>query len=442
MDLVSLLLLIALPALLVMSGLFSGTETALFSLTPHESARLAQRQHAAPQAVTRLLSAPRGLLMTLLIANMLINVLYFTLSTVLINHWQEMGMIGGPGAGGVAVLTLLSIIVVGEVLPKQVAAQRATNWSLIVARPMLMFHRSLAPMRSVLERAVVSPLARLFEPGVKPPEFSPDELDAVLTLSRRGGAIDHGEQQMLRKVLELGQLRVLDLMVPRVAIHGHNIDRSAKELIDLARETRLRHLPVYEGSLDKVIGIALSRDILMSPPASSDEIRRLLKPAHFVPEIVYADALLTKLREASQTIAIVVDEYGGTSGLVSLEDIVEQVVGDIPGAYDSKSEEPIESAGDGAYRVDAGLAVREWAELFGQNPTISEMASGAATLGGLVMAALGRLPEVGDTVSLGNIVLKVDRMQGRCIETLLVTLRDETSNDLPESQRDKGGGNE
>lgn len=422
MDAVSLILLLALPVLVICSGLFSGSETALFSLTPHQRARLAKTQSLPAQAATRLLSQTRALLVTLLISNMLINVLYFTLSTLLLDRWLERGTIGGGLAVGGAMATLMGVILFGEVLPKQIAAQKALAWSTWVAVPLLAVHRVISPVRAAAQTLIITPLARLIAPPSRPPELSPDELETMLTLSRRRGVIDLNEQQLLQQVLELGQIKVRDLMVPRVDIHGHDIHAPAKELYELAAQTRLRHLPVYDRELDTVLGVALSREIILNPPKNAQAIRKILRPAHFVPEIATADQLLAKLRDAGVTFAMVVDEYGGTAGLVTLENVVEHIVGDIPGAFESGDEPVVEQLGKGVFRVGAELSVHQWDEWFGRNPAIVKAAGGAATLGGVVIGLLGRLPAEGDAVTLGNVVMTVDRVNGRRVESLLVTL--------------------
>jgi len=422
MDGFSLILLLTLPVLVICSGLFSGSETALFSLTPHQRVRLAKTKTLAAQSATQLLSQTRALLVTLLIGNMLVNVLYFTLSTLLLDRWLERGTIGGGLAAGGAFTTLLAVILFGEVLPKQIAAQKALAWSMWIAVPLLAVHRLIGPLRIAAQNVVITPLARLIAPPTRPPELSPDELETMLTLSRRRGVIDQNEQQLLQQVLELSQIKVRDLMVPRVDIHGYDINSDANELMELARQTRLRHLPVYDDSMDQILGVALSRKVVLDPPKTAAQVRAMLMPVHYVPEIATGDQLLAKLRDAGVTFAIVVDEYGGTAGLVTLENVVEHIVGDIPGAFESEAEPVVEQLGKGVFRVGAELSVHQWDEWFGRNPAIVKAAGGAATLGGVVLGLLGKLPSAGDAVVLGNVVMTVERMTGRRVESLIVAL--------------------
>lgn len=429
MDPITIILLIALPTLLVGSALFSGSETALFSLSAHQRSLLAQSKRSGANAASKLLVQTRALLVTLLIGNIVINVLYFTLSTVLMDHLLAMKSISATGAAAIAMGTFFGVIIFGEVLPKQVAAQQAYAWSGMVGVPLLAIHRAIAPVRVLAERVVIGPLARLIEPATKPPELSARELEIMLSMSRQRGIIDQDEQQLLRHVLELGTIKVRDVMVPRVDILGHNLDDPIEDLLALARETRLRYLPVYEESLDQVRGVVMTRKLLVDPPRSKAELMTFVKQVHFVPEVAPADQLLATLREQAITFAIVVDEYGGTAGLVTLEDVVEHFIGDIPGAYERDGQAIVEQVGDGVFRVGADLPVHDWVEWFGRNPAISKAASDAATLGGVVLGLLGKAPEQGDQVRLGNMVLKVDAIEGYRITAVIVALTDEGEHD-------------
>lgn len=422
MDPITLLLLITLPTLLLGSALFSGSETALFSLSAHQRSLLATSTRSGALAASTLLVETRALLVTLLVGNMVINVLYFTLSTVLINRLLDAEMIGATGTAVLALGTLFGVIVFGEVLPKQIAAQQAFAWSGLVGVPLLAVHRTIAPVRIAAERLVIAPLARLIAPSTTPPELSSRELEIMLSMSRDRGIIDQDEQQLLRHVLELGQIKVRDVMVPRVDIRGYDVEDPIEELVALARETRLRHLPVCAGSLDQVLGVVLTRRLLVSPPTNQKQLEAMIKPVYFVPEIAAADHLLATLREQGITFAIVVDEYGGTAGLVTLEDVVEHFIGDIPGAYERDGQPIVEQLREGVFRVGADLAVHDWVEWFGRNPAMSKAASNASTLGGVVLGLLGKAPDQGDRVTLGNMVLTVDEVEGRRITSVVVAL--------------------
>ncbi|MEM6751159.1 MAG: hemolysin family protein [Planctomycetota bacterium] len=420
LDPAALALTVALPVLLVFSAFFSGSETALFSLTRHQRKQMARSPTRAANAVGVLVDQTRPLLITLLMGNMTINVLYFVLSSALLLRLEQTGW-AGPALAAVSVGSLLGIVLLGEVLPKILANRLAPTWSLVVAQPMLAFHRASTPVRWVAQHGVVSPLARLLAPGAAAAKLDAEDLASMLELSQDRGVIDPGEQVLLDQVLRLGDLRVRQIMTPRVDVHSHDLADPAQDLLELFRATRLRQVPITDGDADKVIGVAYAKQALLRPPTDADAVRRLVRQVRFVPEQMRADRLLVDLRKSGATVAIVVNEYGGTAGLVTLEDVVEQIVGDIPGEFEAVGKPRVETLGPGCWRVDAGLSVREWARQSGAEvPTLDE-AGGVDTVGGLVMAALGRAATTGDRARLGNLSLEVAAMDGRRITEVVLT---------------------
>jgi len=205
-----------------------------------------------------------------------------------------------------------------------------------------------------------------------------------------------------------------------------DLDDSPQVIIDRFKATRLTQLPVYRSDVDHLEGIVRARDVLLRQPTTREQVLDLMMPVEYVPELMQADRLLVHLREKGRTMAIAVDEYGGTAGLVTLEDVVEHMVGHITGPFDDASERPrVEALGDGRWRVDAALPVRDWPEAFegvtrlaGAAPVVPRFIS---TLGGLVMARLGRLPSEGDSVTIGGVRIDVEKMHNRRIDRLLIS---------------------
>jgi len=430
MDFPSLLMLLTLPVLLVASAFFSGSETALFSLTRHQRASFERSTGVVGRAIATLLHETRSLLITLLLGNMTVNVTYFVVSSVLLLRLRGGGGEGGGLSGPVlitalTVAPLLAIILLGEVLPKLIAARVSAAWARAIAIPMLLVHRGLTPVRVAASVAVIGPLARLIAPRQTPPALDADELESMLRLSQKRGVIDVNEEQLLRQVLALGEVRVRDLMVPRVDIEAHEVTQPVDRLIERIRETKLRFVPLYEGDLDTVVGVAEAKRMLLRRPDSPEAARAAAWPPRFVPEQARADQLLAEFRETGGTFAIVVDEFGGTAGLITLEDLVEQMVGEIPGVYETNEEPEIEPLGPGRWRVDADLSVHSWPEVLGGARLRRLRDAGAAlsavhTVGGLVMARLGRVPVEGDTVRLGNLRITVRSVTGARIDDVTI----------------------
>jgi CBS domain containing-hemolysin-like protein len=421
MDPLTILLLCFLPVLLIGSAFFSGTETALFSLTRQQRRELASLGPGG-RVAERLIADTRALLITLLMGNMTINVLYFVISSVALIRLGQNPAVSGLLVAALTLAPLLTIILLGEVLPKLIAARLPTLWSRVVAIPMLVVHQGILPIRHFAQLLVITPLARLLAPQQTDGELRTDELEALLRNSRREGIIDAGEQQLLGRVMSLGRLKVRDLMTPRVDLEAHDVQADPAELNHLAHRTRLKRLPIYDGDLDHILGVVHERQVLLLPPDTRDDVRALIRPVRFVPELQRADRLLIELRRTGETLVIVVDEYGGTAGLVTLEDLVEHLVGTIPGSYESEHGPPVRRSGPGRWTVDADLAVHDWGRLLDPTLPLAEAADeqGVTTAGGLLMALLGRLPEPGEGVRLGDWWLEATRVEGTRLVELLV----------------------
>ncbi|MEQ9461408.1 MAG: hemolysin family protein [Phycisphaeraceae bacterium] len=424
MDLTLLVMLGLQPVLLLASAFFSGTETALFSLSKHQRLMIERRGGASGVAVGALLSETRGLLITLLLGNMTVNVLYFALSSAAAMKIREQSWGTGWVLSVQALLTLVVLVLLGEVLPKLVASKSRVTWSVYASLPLLAVHRLLAPVRVVAQHGVITPLARLVAPSGSVDDLSQEELETLLRLSENRGVLDSEEERLLQQVLELSQLRVDDLMIPRVDIRSFDIHDKASELMELIQTSGLRHIPVTDGDLDHVIGLLYSRQVLVAQPKTRAGVRKLIRQVRYVPAVATVDRLLVDLRKSGTTFAIVVDEYGGTAGLITLEDVAEHMVGDIAGEYEASGRPLVQMVGLGRWRVGGDLAVHDWPDIFGREVLLEQgqQTFEASTLGGLVMAMLGRLPKPGDKLKVGNVRFTVESMQGRRIETLLLEM--------------------
>lgn len=412
-------LIIALPILLMASAFFSGSETALFSLSRHQKRQLAQSKTLAAGAIRTLLAETRGLLITLLLGNMTVNVLYFVLSSMVLLRLSRVDGVDGWTLTLITFAPLLAVILFGEVLPKLVATNLTMSWAKLCALPLLFVHRAVGPVRLVTATAIITPLARLFAPTQQAIALSPDEFQTLLESSSHRGHIDPGEEELLQQVLSLGQYKVRDIMRPRVDVEAFDLARPAAELMDLIRQTRLSRIPVYRSNLDHIVGVIHTREAMLNPPADAQAAEKLSHRVMFVPELQRCDDFLLHLRKTGTTFAIAVDEYGGTAGLATIEDVVELIVGPIAGPYEADDEPSVTTIAPGRWRVSAELSVHDWADAFGQDG----ITSGVSTVGGLVMARLGRLPAVGDRTTIGNLSIEVETMDDRRIDSLLLELR-------------------
>ena len=416
-----IIIFIIMLLLLCASAFFSGCETALFSLTAHQRLRLSREQSIVGQAIRDLLAHTRSLLITLLMGNMTVNVLYFVISTLLLIRLSRYDAIPNGVVAALSIAPLILVVLFGEVMPKLVASRVTVRWTRLCALPLLIVHRLLTPIRLVTNLLVITPLARLIAPGERPAELSPQELEALLELSRDEGVIDLAEEELLQQVLSLSQMKVRDLMTPRVDLVGFDISGDPRKLLEVVRTTRRSRIVVYRESFDTIEGIAYARQVLLQEPMTQEQVKRLVRQIRFVPELQRADQLLVQFRKTGTTVAIAVDEYGGTAGLISLEDVVEHMVGDISSPGETPSDELVKPIGENRWEVGAALSIRDWADAFG-HPRILMQSRQISTVGGLVMATLGRMPRVGDRVRLGNLELSVHAMAGNRLQTLHLRL--------------------
>ncbi len=413
-------MIVLLPLLLVASGFFSGGETALFRLSRHQQLQLSRSSGIAATAIARLLHDRNAFLVTVLLGNMFINVFYFVISSVLVLGLEEHNFLNATAGGVLNIGALLLLILFGEVLPKLIAARYALGWSKFAAVPLLTIYRVLSPLRVLLRSFILDPLGRLVAPLHEQAQLSPREMESLLELSQHSGIIDDQEEKMLQQVLALSQLRVQDLMTPRVDIVAYDLGDSPVELMELVMNHRLSRIPVYQGSMDNVVGIIYRRQALLTKPTTGDQIRQLVRQVSFVPELQRPDQLLVQLRKHGTTLAVAVDEYGGTAGLVSLEDVVGRMVGQTGDSADRSQVQPVQQVGENQWRVSGHLGIREWSAVFGP---VAAPVTGISTIGGLVVANLGRMAKVGDRVAMGNLLIEVEAIKGWRIEHLLLHLQ-------------------
>lgn len=421
--------LIALPLLLVASGFFSGSETALFGLSSQQRLVLTRAGSATGRAVVGLTQQPRMLLITLMLGNMAVNVSYFTISSILNIKLAR----AGAGVGlmvGATLAPLLMIILLGEVAPKLIANTARVGFIRVVAVPLFLIHRGIGVLRIVLAYGVIGPLGRLIAPPRRPARLSADELHALLDMSHSHGLIAQDEQKLMRDVMSLNQLKVSDIMIPRVDLVAVDLAAGAASLRALIDEHRVARVIAYEGDLDHIAGLIYTRQFLLATGDGAEPgLGKLVRNVRFVPELMRVDQLLEEFRKTGTQLAIAVDEYGGTAGIVTLKDIVKQMLGelDLEGPSVESVTDEIQTVDAHTFRVGGMLSVNDWAEAFGQN----QFPQRVATVGGLIVALLGRAPKQGDAVVVGNLRLEAERVEGRRVISVLLRLVDVN-----------GGGNE
>ena len=392
--------MVLLLILLCLSGFFSSSETALFSLNRSRIASEKLSGRRSWRTVLTLLSKPRRLLVSLLVGNTLVNVAAASLGTVVaIELLSSIGSQRAVEAGMLWATVIMTILILffGEIAPKSFALENAEKMAPVIAGPLAGFAALLGPVRVVLERMtdlLVSQtrLSRLAGPGL-----SSDELATAVEVGHDEGVVDAFERKVINNILDLETRTAGEVMTPRVEVVSLDIDTSVDEWARAFRESGYSRLPVIEGDLEKIAGVFYAKDYLdvQAHGAARYELRDLLREPYFVPESMKVAELLREFRERQLHFALVIDEYGSVSGLVTMEDVLEEIVGEITDSRDEE-EVPFKVIAPGVAVVFAGWELDEFADVTG----FSLEDDYAETVGGWLINRLGRIPEAGETVNV------------------------------------------
>ncbi len=406
--------------LLCASAFFSGSETALFNLSRDQLRRFRAARSPLRVLAARLMDDPRRLLVTVLFGNMAVNVAFFAMSVMLTldvarNHPAR----ANAWRFGIAVIAPMLVIIFGEVTPKSLAATMPERLAPVAAGPLALLQYVVLPVRMVLGYLVVWPLERIIT-GRRPERralVTSEELQAIVEVSAREGAVSPEEGDMLVEILELAELRVREVMTPRVEIVACDVATPTAEALDLFRRTRHSKIVVYDGDVDHVRGVVYAKTAFLNPERP---LARLVQPVHYVPETKSVESLLREFRADRIQFALVVDEYGGLAGLVTLEDCIEEIVGEIEDTDDAPAADPVRSVGEGEYVLAGNLAIRSWAELFDQDRPNG--GGRYSTVAGFVTSLLGHMPAPGDTVRWRNLEFTVEGVRRRRVTRVRVRL--------------------
>ena len=314
-----------------------------------------------------------------------------------------------------AVITVLHVVL-GEQAPKMVAIERAEGVALLVAWPIRVFHLLFFPFTWAMNALSGLAVRAL---GLNPVAegslaHSEEELRMILSVSQRSGTLPEAHAELLENALDFTERAVRQIMVPRADIVWLDARRPAEDNVRVVRESAHTRYPLCEGDVDHVVGVLNLKDLFLQPPGG--DLRQLARKPLFVPENVSIDRVLRQFQRSRTHLAVVIDEYGGTSGVVTIEDVLEELIGEIQDEFDEEAPK-VQDLGGGRLSVDASVPADEIAETLGIEDGADEEVD---TLGGLVLARLGRIARPGDVVTLGGRRVEVSRMRGRRIVRLTV----------------------
>ncbi len=400
--------LLGLLAAMASSAFFSASETAVFNLSDADLATIDRRHPRAGSVMRRLRLRGYDVLMTVLFGNMIINLTLFNVGHGLA---LEVGEKHGPFLASVVdVAVVISAILFAEIIPKAIGLNATVRVATATAIPLSIIERILRiPRRpfSHIARVIAETIAPKGEEG----DVTSADLGRALGAAARRGEFGADEHEWLSALLDLDEAPVREVMTPRVDVVAFDLRGGRVEFEKLHLTTYRNKIPVHEGSIDRLTGMIVVAEALSRP---NELLTDLVRAVPFVPESASVADALSRLRESNVRLAVVVDEYGGTEGIVTLEDIVEAVIGDLADEGEVRWDPVVENP-DGSWLVDAALPIHPARRAFGLPPE-----GGVATIGGLVASRLGRMPRVGDEIISGHVAVRVAEMKGRRPDRLVL----------------------
>lgn len=407
--------LLILVVLIMFSAFFSAAETALTSLSRLKVSHLVERKVPGARMVKRLKDEPARMLSTILIGNNIVNITASVMATQIIYNYFA---VRGGGSAGLIIgaatgIMTFFILVFGEITPKTTAIRQAERFALLFAYPLYLISILLMPVAALLTW-ISAPFVLLL--GGRIPEQGPfiteEELKFLISAGEKEGVLEREEKEMISSIFEFGDTLVREVMTPRPDILAIEDSEPLEKAIDLIKDTGHSRIPIFENNIDNVLGVIYAKDLLS---ARDGNLKDYMRSALFIPETKHVAELLHQMQSNRTHLAIVVDEYGVTSGLVTMEDLIEEIVGEIHDEFE-RGVKNLEKLDESTYLVDGKVAVDEVNQMAGLNLPTDESDS----LGGLVFGRLGKVPAVGDMVKFDGTAVFVERLHRRRVTRLKI----------------------
>jgi putative hemolysin len=407
--------------LIILSAFFSSAETAFSSANKIRLKNYVEENRRGSKKALYITENLDAALLTVLVANNIVNIAAVSISAkVAIDTFGEnlglfLSMIG---------MTIL-IIIFGEILPKSFAKEKAELLSLRYSNVVYVLIKLLAPI-TVLFALLKRKITSLFNRGITVPAVTEEEIKVMIDLSEEEGVIDNKEKELVHRSLDFNDILVGEIFTPRIDMVAVEVNRPIEEIRDLFLREKYSRIPVYEDDIDNVIGILSESDFFSQLVQQKEvNIRELLRQPLFVVESMKISALLPELQKSKVHMAIVVDEFGGTSGLITLEDILEQIVGEIWDEHD-EAVKTIHKIDEFQYEFNAELPLDEFCQIM----KITEPESSSHTLGGWVFETFARIPNVGEKFNYESLTLTVRQVENRRIRKVLVRINEPVSESI------------
>ncbi len=414
-------------ALLALSAFFSSAETALTTVNKLRIRTLAEAGNKDALILTRVIENPGKMLSTVLVGNNIVNLSASSMMTAL-----TIELFGSKVVGiATGILTLL-ILVFGEIIPKTVSSLYAETTALKYARVIYGLMILLTPVIYLVNQLALGFLLLLgMDPNKKKDAITEDELRTIVEVSHEEGVIETEEKKMINNVFDFGDTVAKDVMVPRIDMVMVDVNSTYQELLDVFREERFTRIPVYEDSTDNVIGIINMKDLLLADESLQFSIRDFLREPLYTYEYKKTAELMMEMRRTFGNMVIVLDEYGATAGLITLEDMLEEIVGEIRDEYDEDEEDEIREITQAEYLVQGATKLGDLNDRLG----LSLESEDYDSIGGLVIGLLEHLPEEGEAVDHGNLRLLVEHVEKNRIEKVRLVIHREQEEEEPEEKQ-------
>ncbi len=407
--------------LLGMSAFFSGSETALFNLKRHDVEKLKHDLAPSSRLIVRLLTTPKRLLITILTGNTIVNVALASMAALITTEIASQQGVNQVLALVIETIVLTIVLVIlGEITPKVLAMRHSLGFASRIIGILSIIFKVFSPFAQIVYNLVEKMVGLT---GIKPEEnfTSDEEIKELVELGQDQGVIGEEEKEMIHSIIEIGDTQAKEIMIPRPDVQMFHTEMSRDEALTLIRETGYSKYPLYRDQIDQIRGIVFIKDILPYLHSSSKRINleRLARPAMFVPEHQHVDDLLRAMQKEKQKLAMVVDEYGGFSGMVAVEDIIEEVLGDLKDEIDDSQEDiEIVEIHNQVYIIAASTHLDDVAAVLGIQFVDDR---DYASIGGLIYSMLGTIPEPGAIVEYENFKFEVLSVEKNRIEKVKVS---------------------
>ena len=423
--------LIILVVLIMLSAFFSSAETALTTVNKIRMRKLSDEGNERAKTVLKITENSGKMLSAILIGNNVVNLSASSIATTL-----AIDMLGSKGAGIATGIVTLLILVFGEISPKTIATIHAVPISMAYANVIYWLMKLLTPVIFAVNQIAMFFLKFLrVDPYTDQNKLTEEELRTIVDVSHETGVIETEEKDMINNLFDFGDAEAKEVMVPRIDMTFADINNTYEELIELFRKDKFTRLPVYEDSTDNVIGIINMKDLLLYDDKETFHIRDILREPYYTYEHKNTAELFMDMRSSSISIAIVLDEYGATAGLITLEDLLEEIVGEIRDEYDSDEEQLIQKMQDRTYLVEGSMKLSDINDELGTDLQSEDYDS----IGGLIIEHLDRVPEDGaQIVTDQGIRLQVQGVsQNRILKVIMELPEEKEPEDNPEKDSEK-----